>query len=121
MNPPDRFAEIRKTVNEGLGCLLPEQDIRWLVTELNRLTEHRDARRARISRTALRLPLNPAFRAEFPGNTTVIPVLPDDPVSYLIDRFTEAEDAAVLAISDGDTCRLIRLTEVTIPAEGGEQ
>lgn len=117
----DRFAEIKRTADEGLGCLLSEQDIRWLVAELDRLTEHRDARRARVAVVALKQARTPAFREAIPEHSAaIIPVLLDDPISHLIGQLADAGSAPVLAVAAGDTCRLIRLTEVTISAEGGE-
>lgn len=88
----DRFAEIKRTVGEGMACLLPEPDIRWLVGEVERLS-----------------------RAG-----THIPVAPNHTISHLLARFDEAESPAVLSIAVGDACRLFTLTEIT-PIGGANQ
>lgn len=51
---------------------------------------------------------------------TIITVLPDDTVTYLLARLAEAGSPAVLALSGDDGVRVVRLTEVTLVVAGRE-
>jgi hypothetical protein len=57
---------------------------------------------ARVTRTR-------EFRIDHPRDMTIIPVLPDDTVGYLLTRLDQAESPASLAMFTGDGVRFVSL------------
>lgn len=69
-------------------------------------------RRLHTSLPATRAARTPQFRAAFPHRElTIIPVLADDTVSYVLDRLAEADGYAVLVAASNGVMRIVALKE----------
>ncbi|MBV9144261.1 MAG: hypothetical protein JO115_25645 [Pseudonocardiales bacterium] len=75
----------------------------------------RDQLRARTVPAIARLARSRDVRSTFaevtnePGDQTIIPVLPDDTVGYVLDRLREAGGTAVLVLLTAQTCQIAAL------------
>jgi hypothetical protein len=74
----------------------------------------RDERRARLLPAVAKLTRSPAFRAACGPEATIIMVLPDDTVTYVVDRLAQAESPAVLVLPGDAGMRIVKLTEVNL-------
>lgn len=78
-----------------------------------------DRASARALPTIALLATSPTFRA-YADQSTVIPALPDDTVTYLLDQLTAARGSALLTLCGVDgAVRVVSLVDVTTQATGG--
>lgn len=78
------------------------------------MLDERAVERGRMLPTISRVTRTREFRIDHPREMTIIPVLPDDTVGYLLARLDQAESPASLALLTGDGVRFVSLMkEVT--------
>jgi hypothetical protein len=84
--------------------------------------QDRVKRRGQASVVPMRLVRKPEYQYALGSNATIIPVLLDDTILYLLNRFIDAETDAVFFVPayDDGTVHFFRIERVTIPT-GGEQ
>lgn len=73
------------------------------------MLNERDRRRARIHLPISRVTRTREFRIDHPREMTIIPVLPDDTIDYLLARLDQAEYPAALAMLTEDGVRFVSL------------
>jgi hypothetical protein len=73
------------------------------------MLDERDRRRGRMLPTISRVTRTREFRIEQVREMTIIPVLPDDTISYLLARLDQAESPASLAMFTEDGVRFVSL------------
>jgi hypothetical protein len=73
------------------------------------MLDERDRSRAHMLPTISRVTRTREFRIDHPREMTIIPVLPDDTVDYLLARLDQAESPASLAVLADDSVRFVSL------------
>lgn len=73
------------------------------------MLDERDRRQGRMLPTISRVTRTREFRIDHPREMTIIPVLPDDTVDYLLVRLDQAEYPASLAMLTDDGVRFVSL------------
>lgn len=71
--------------------------------------DDRAHRRLKMIPALSRLTRTREFRLDHPRELTIIPVLADDTIAYLMARLDEAESPAVFGVLTGDGLRLVSL------------